>query len=116
MTGSKPTHLSWAFSHAVQAGRFWSQRFLRSRHRLQAETLRKEEEEEKEEGLVVMVVVVVVGVGVGVDELEGVFVGGGGERSDGDTEGDSRVRLALDGGDGFIRGNCIVFFRDSIYI
>ena len=41
--GSNPTHLTPAFSHDVQAGRFWSQRFFRSLHRLQADTLRKEE-------------------------------------------------------------------------
>ena len=41
--GSNPTHFTPAFSHDVQAGRFWSQRFFRSLHRLQADTLRKEE-------------------------------------------------------------------------
>ncbi len=41
--GSKPTHLTPAFSHDVHAGRFWSHRFLRSLQRLQADTLRKEE-------------------------------------------------------------------------
>ena len=41
--GSNPTHLTPAFSHEVQAGRFWSQRFFRSLQRLQADTLRKEE-------------------------------------------------------------------------
>lgn len=43
MIGSKPTHLTPAFSHDVHAGRFWSHRFLRSLQRLQAETLRNEE-------------------------------------------------------------------------
>lgn len=47
MIGSKPTHSTWAFSQAAQAGKRWSQRFLRSRQRLQAETLRKEEAEEE---------------------------------------------------------------------
>lgn len=32
-----------SFSHEVHAGRFWSHRFLRSLHLLQADTLRKDE-------------------------------------------------------------------------
>lgn len=43
MIGSKPTHLTPAFSHDVHAGRFWSHLFLRSLQRLHADTLRKEE-------------------------------------------------------------------------
>jgi hypothetical protein len=34
-----------AFSQLIQAGNRWSQRFLRNRHRLHAETLRNEDEE-----------------------------------------------------------------------
>lgn len=43
MIGSNPTHFKPAFSHAVHAGKFWSHRFFRSLHLLQADTLRKEE-------------------------------------------------------------------------
>ena len=57
--GSKPTHLTPAFSHDVHAGRFWSQRFFRSLHRLQADTLRKEELALELIGVDVDVVVVV---------------------------------------------------------
>ncbi len=42
--GSKPAHLTPTFSHGEHAGNFWSQRFLRTRQRLHAETLRKEDE------------------------------------------------------------------------
>ena len=38
--------MTFAFSQEEQAGRFWSHRFLRKRHRLQAETLRKDEDAE----------------------------------------------------------------------
>lgn len=41
--GSKPTHLTPAFSQGAQAGSRWSQRFLRMRQRLQADTLRKDD-------------------------------------------------------------------------
>lgn len=47
MIGSKPTHLTPAFSHDEHAGRFWSHRFFRCLHRLHAETLRKEDEAEE---------------------------------------------------------------------
>ena len=43
MIGSNPTHFTPAFSHEVHAGKFWSHRFFRSLHLLQADTLRKEE-------------------------------------------------------------------------
>jgi hypothetical protein len=42
--GSYPTQRTPAFSQDWQRGRRWSQRFLRSRQRLQAETFRNEEE------------------------------------------------------------------------
>lgn len=47
MIGSKPTHLTLAFSHDEHAGRFWSHRFFRCLHLLHAETLRKEDEAEE---------------------------------------------------------------------
>lgn len=43
--GSYPTQRTPAFSQDWQRGRRWSQRFLRNRQRLQAETLRNEDEE-----------------------------------------------------------------------
>lgn len=47
--GSKPVHLTPTFSQGEQAGKFWSHRFFRTLHLLQAETLRNEEAEESEE-------------------------------------------------------------------
>ena len=44
MIGSNPVHLTPTFSHEVQAGNFWSQRFLRTLQRLQAETFRNEDD------------------------------------------------------------------------
>lgn len=41
--GSYPTHRTLAFVHAEQAGSTWSQRFFRTRHRLQADTFLKAE-------------------------------------------------------------------------
>lgn len=41
MIGSYPTHATPAFAQLLQLGSFWSHRFLRSRHLLQALTLRK---------------------------------------------------------------------------
>ena len=45
MIGSNPVHLTPTFSQGEQAGRFWSQRFFRTLHLLQAETFRKDEAE-----------------------------------------------------------------------
>lgn len=43
--GSYPTQRTPAFSQDWQRGRRWSQRFFRSRQRLQADTFRKEDED-----------------------------------------------------------------------
>lgn len=45
--GSYPTQRTPAFSQDWHLGRRWSQRFFRRRHRLQAETLRKDEDEDE---------------------------------------------------------------------